>query len=364
MQNFMNSTAYNGSSQFGATSVSSTPCKKRLFASSAQYPLDKKCNMRKENDYVSNLSFLKPSNTKRNERERKRVRTINDYFSKLQKFLPNAKHTKKLSKVETLKAAIDYIEFLQLSEKHKQKLNSQSCTTSETKINTIETSNENAYNKIQSVKSDTMSSSSSTSSSYSTPTSPNASSTNLNYNQKTHINIQTQPNKANNSLCSSPTYQSPKLSPCSSSRSNPINTSSENLSQSLSNSYFTNNFAQDGYLQANASVKVEPTIENNFSNNHCAFNNATNSTYGTNDQLLYNQNAHIYSNQNQYPSPVFKQLQNNFVPMEQQQTNIDSNKYDAVNYYQQHENYMSLNNYNSFKNEYYVHGNHQPVDFI
>lgn len=78
------------------------------------------------------------SNSKRNARERKRVRTINDFFSQLQKYLPcpsvigkaspngTAKSSgtatpnsstmpggiKKLSKVETLKAAIDYIEFL------------------------------------------------------------------------------------------------------------------------------------------------------------------------------------------------------------------------------------------------------------
>jgi hypothetical protein len=83
------------------------------------------------------------SNSKRNARERKRVRTINDYFAQLQKYLPYVKPqqqqqqqqqqaacpntsqtsvksgsgassnaNKKLSKVETLKAAIDYIELL------------------------------------------------------------------------------------------------------------------------------------------------------------------------------------------------------------------------------------------------------------
>ena len=66
--------------------------------------------------------FIKmPSNSKRNARERRRVRTINDYFSQLQKFLPHTKQNtsgsglttvKKMSKVETLKAAIEYIEFL------------------------------------------------------------------------------------------------------------------------------------------------------------------------------------------------------------------------------------------------------------
>lgn len=60
-----------------------------------------------------------PSNSKRNARERRRVRTINDYFSQLQKFLPHTKQAanglntiKKMSKVETLKAAIEYIEYL------------------------------------------------------------------------------------------------------------------------------------------------------------------------------------------------------------------------------------------------------------
>ena len=69
-----------------------------------------------------NLYPKVPSNTKRNARERKRVRTINDYFNQLQKYLPYSKPApassaslsaaKKLSKVETLKAAIEYIDYL------------------------------------------------------------------------------------------------------------------------------------------------------------------------------------------------------------------------------------------------------------
>ncbi|RNA04699.1 achaete-scute complex T5 [Brachionus plicatilis] len=76
---------------------------------------------------LSTTSFKKghfakaPSNSKRNARERRRVRTINDYFSQLQKYLPHTKpaangsglqSAKKMSKVETLKAAIEYIEYL------------------------------------------------------------------------------------------------------------------------------------------------------------------------------------------------------------------------------------------------------------
>lgn len=73
-------------------------------------------------DTTSRIHLSKvPSNTKRNARERKRVRTINDYFNQLQKYLPYSKQSttastpgpKKLSKVETLKAAIEFIEYLQ-----------------------------------------------------------------------------------------------------------------------------------------------------------------------------------------------------------------------------------------------------------
>lgn len=78
-------------------------------------------NSSKKSYNSENLTKI-PSNTKRNARERKRVRTINDYFNQLQKYLPYTKPApatsstpgpKKLSKVETLKAAIEFIEYLQ-----------------------------------------------------------------------------------------------------------------------------------------------------------------------------------------------------------------------------------------------------------
>ncbi|XP_071042754.1 achaete-scute homolog 5-like [Parasteatoda tepidariorum] len=47
---------------------------------------------------------------RRNERERKRVRLVNMGFAKLRQYIPtNGRPGKRLSKVETLRSAIDYI---------------------------------------------------------------------------------------------------------------------------------------------------------------------------------------------------------------------------------------------------------------
>ena len=51
--------------------------------------------------------FQTPSVTKRNQRERNRVRGVNDGFGKLKLHVPDLKN--KSSKVETLRGAIDYI---------------------------------------------------------------------------------------------------------------------------------------------------------------------------------------------------------------------------------------------------------------
>lgn len=50
---------------------------------------------------------------KRNERERHRVRCVNEGYARLREHLPRELEEKRLSKVETLRAAIDYIKHLQ-----------------------------------------------------------------------------------------------------------------------------------------------------------------------------------------------------------------------------------------------------------
>lgn len=50
---------------------------------------------------------------KRNERERQRVRCVNDGYARLREHLPREFEEKRLSKVETLRAAISYIKHLQ-----------------------------------------------------------------------------------------------------------------------------------------------------------------------------------------------------------------------------------------------------------
>ncbi|XP_067123553.1 achaete-scute homolog 5-like [Centruroides vittatus] len=50
---------------------------------------------------------------RRNERERKRVKLVNLGFARLRQYIPHSNKSKKLSKVETLRSAIDYIKRLQ-----------------------------------------------------------------------------------------------------------------------------------------------------------------------------------------------------------------------------------------------------------
>ncbi|KAL4641027.1 achaete-scute4-like [Arapaima gigas] len=60
-------------------------------------------------DYSFEPTFIR----KRNERERQRVRCVNEGYARLREHLPQEFEDKRLSKVETLRAAISYIKHLQ-----------------------------------------------------------------------------------------------------------------------------------------------------------------------------------------------------------------------------------------------------------
>lgn len=70
---------------------------------------------------VSEPAFLR----QRNERERQRVRCVNEGYARLRQHLPRELAGQRLSKVETLRAAIGYIKHLQeLLERHRPDCNS------------------------------------------------------------------------------------------------------------------------------------------------------------------------------------------------------------------------------------------------
>ncbi|NXJ82238.1 ASCL3 protein, partial [Trogon melanurus] len=60
-------------------------------------------------EYSCGPAFIR----KRNERERQRVKCVNEGYAKLRHHLPKEYLEKRLSKVETLRAAIKYISYLQ-----------------------------------------------------------------------------------------------------------------------------------------------------------------------------------------------------------------------------------------------------------
>ncbi|XP_004613674.2 achaete-scute homolog 3 [Sorex araneus] len=67
------------------------------------YPSYRRC------DYSYGPAFIR----KRNERERQRVKCVNEGYAQLRHHLPEEYLEKRLSKVETLRAAIKYINYLQ-----------------------------------------------------------------------------------------------------------------------------------------------------------------------------------------------------------------------------------------------------------
>nr|XP_009933555.1 PREDICTED: achaete-scute homolog 3 [Opisthocomus hoazin] len=63
----------------------------------------------RKSEYSYGPAFIR----KRNERERQRVKCVNEGYTKLRHHLPKEYLEKRLSKVETLRAAIKYISYLQ-----------------------------------------------------------------------------------------------------------------------------------------------------------------------------------------------------------------------------------------------------------
>ncbi|NXU65910.1 ASCL3 protein, partial [Horornis vulcanius] len=62
-----------------------------------------------KSEYSYGSAFIR----KRNERERQRVKCVNEGYARLRHHLPKEYLEKRLSKVETLRAAIKYIRYLQ-----------------------------------------------------------------------------------------------------------------------------------------------------------------------------------------------------------------------------------------------------------
>ncbi|XP_040114354.1 achaete-scute homolog 3 [Oryx dammah] len=76
------------------------PC---TFSFPMPYPNYRRC------EYSYGPAFIR----KRNERERQRVKCVNEGYAQLRHHLPEEYLEKRLSKVETLRAAIKYINYLQ-----------------------------------------------------------------------------------------------------------------------------------------------------------------------------------------------------------------------------------------------------------
>lgn len=74
----------------------------------------KKCDKVGHTDDLSHSSSLSDnSHKRRNERERYRVRMVNEAYESLRDRLPPPLCSKRMSKVETLRGAIDYIRYLE-----------------------------------------------------------------------------------------------------------------------------------------------------------------------------------------------------------------------------------------------------------
>ncbi|XP_062822693.1 achaete-scute homolog 3, partial [Anolis carolinensis] len=79
------------------------------YSNPCSFPFQASCGNFGRCEYSCNPAFIR----KRNERERQRVKCVNEGYAKLRHHLPAEYLEKRLSKVETLRAAIKYIKNLQ-----------------------------------------------------------------------------------------------------------------------------------------------------------------------------------------------------------------------------------------------------------
>lgn len=80
-----------------------------FYNDSCGFPVQVSCGNFGRCEYSCSPAFIR----KRNERERQRVKCVNEGYAKLRHHLPAEYLEKRLSKVETLRAAIRYIRYLQ-----------------------------------------------------------------------------------------------------------------------------------------------------------------------------------------------------------------------------------------------------------
>ncbi|XP_058017639.1 achaete-scute homolog 3 [Ahaetulla prasina] len=101
---------FNGSEELPLLPLTAEPpTLENFYSNPCGFPFQVSCGNFGRCDYSCSPAFIR----KRNERERQRVKCVNEGYAKLRHHLPPEYLDKRLSKVETLRAAIKYIKFLQ-----------------------------------------------------------------------------------------------------------------------------------------------------------------------------------------------------------------------------------------------------------
>lgn len=336
-----------------------------------------------------------PSNTKRNARERKRVRTINDYFSQLQKFLPHSRQitnsngsittvtsNKKLSKVETLKAAIEYIEYLLAF----------APMSNNTKVNLSSSLSSSPLSSVSSTNTTILSPASTMTSPATTTTTASSLNSSLNDKLKTSQQVkpinaqlisaqqkQSKPKQTKTEACS-PNHYDNTLSPVSTVQSisqpqptqclikessnetilNPIdfnvnynaNTSSDyyynqhHQQQCYNNNYYSTQFRSDFYVQQQQQQSTAQGLIGNQTNYYSQYNSLECSMDSSDQSMLNRSNnmTQLTSNSPSNLSPPETRTSPEFI---QRPTTFTPNNYATINYNNQEQNLLlNTTNYN------------------